>query len=127
MTTKESLNKYIEYEKSNGSGNPIFIIMMFQYSNKELIYQSGKHSGFPDLGSSADMGFYYDLDDAIITMNENAGDIRETIYDAGFILCHFPGLYQAAGTDQRMYFVWDKNKQGYFQQEEPEIFKYVAY
>ena len=127
MTTRESLMKYVEYEKNRGIDDPIFIIMVFENPSKELIYQNGKHSGFPDLGCSADMGFYYDLDDAIMTINTNSGDIRETVYDAGFILCHFPGLYQAASTDERMYFVWDEDKQGYFQQEEPEIFRHCAY
>ena len=127
MTTKESLKRYIADKKKNGYGTPIFIIMLFQHADKETIYPSGKRSGFPSLGASAEMGFYYNIDDAIETMNMNNADIQEMVYNAGFILCHFPGLYQAAGTDERMYFVWDDNKQGFFQEEEPQIFKHIAY
>ena len=127
MTTKESLNKIIEYKKAEGYGNPIFEIMVFENPNKEVIYPTGKHSGFPDIGASANMGFYYDLDDAIMTMNVNNADIRETVYDAGFILCRFPGMYQCVSSDERMYFVWNEDRQGYFQEEEPRIFRHIAY
>lgn len=124
MTTRESINRVIE---DRDGARPIFRIMVFEHPCKEHVYPTGKHSGFPYLGASDEVGFYYDLDDAIRAMNENWGDIREYTYNAGFILCQFPGLYQSSGLDERMYFVWDEDKEGFFQQEEPEIFKHVAY
>lgn len=132
MTTKESLLAYITTMTSqNRMQKPIFRIFLFEHADKELIYhrdgQPDKRSGFPDTGATADMGFYYDIDDAIRAMNENVCDIRETVYDAGFILVQFPGLYQCADTSQRMYFRWDDARQGYFQQEEPIIFRHIAY
>lgn len=127
MTTKESLNKVIEYKKGKGCGNPVFILMMFEHPDKELVYPTGKHSGFPDLGSTRDVGFFHNLDVAILSMNENNADIRECVYDAGFILCHFPGVYQEAGPNERMYFVWDEKRQGFFQREEPGLFAKCAF
>lgn len=115
-------------DENDNSPNPIFEIMLFEYPNKEMIYHKPEgdvHSGWPDTGCIDDMGFYYELDTAIQAMNENWCDIQETCYYAGFILCRFPGVYYA-GTS-RMYFLWDDEKEGFFEAEEPEIFKHVAY
>jgi len=129
MTTKEDLLKWVE-EESNmyfGGAKPIYSIMLFEYPNKEYMFPKGSNSGFPDLGANSELGFYYSLSEAIDVMNNNALDMRECVYNAGFILCKFPGLYNFAGSNVRMYFVWDDDKQGFYQQEEPEIFKHVAY
>ena len=134
MVTKDDLLEYVLYTKDHRGNiqndNPIFSLFLFTKPNSERIYNINgveKPSGFPDTGSSYEPGFYYDLDAAIEAMNENAGDIRETCYNAGFILCRFQGLYDGCGTWARMYFVWDEEKQGFFQQEEPKIFQHIAY
>ena len=115
-------------DKNDNVLNPIFEIMVFEYPDKEMTYPTTNgnvRSGWPDTGCIDHVGFYYELDTAIQAMNENWCDIRETCYHAGFILCRFPGLYQAALS--RMYFLWDEEKKGFFEAEEPEIFKHVAY
>lgn len=115
-------------DKSGNTLNPIFEIMLFEYPNKEMTYPTSKgnvRSGWPDTGCIDHMGFYYELDTAIQAMNENWCDIQETCYYAGFIICRFPGLYYA-GTS-RMYFLWNEEKNGFFEAEEPEIFKHSAY
>lgn len=134
MTTKEELLQYVRSEKErrgNRPGDdPIYRLFLFEKPDSELIYHIGEKdrpSGFPDTGSSSEPGFYYDLDHAIEAMNENACDIRETCYKAGFILCQFQGLYNPCCTEQRMYFLWDDTKQGYYQTEEPAIFAHIAY
>lgn len=118
-----------KYKDENGNApNPIFEIMLFEYPDKEMTYPTSRgdvYSGWPDTGCIDHVGFYYELDTAIQAMNENWCDIQETCYYAGFILCRFPGLYYAATS--RMYFLWDKEKKGFFEAEEPEIFKHVAY
>ena len=126
MTTKESMYKIIRETCEAPDDRPIFRIFMMEYPDKEIVYPTGKHSGFPDYGSSNEVGFYYSLDDAIEAMNQNMCDIHEFTYGAGFILCQFPGLYESSGTEMRMYFVWDEEKQGFFQKEEPEIFKHIS-
>jgi len=119
-----------KYKDENGNApNPIFEIMLFEYPNKEMIYHKPEGdvpSGWPDTGCIDHIGFYYELDTAIQAMNENWCDIQETCYYAGFILCRFPGLYSYAGIS-RMYFLWDKEKEGFFEAEEPVIFKHIAY
>lgn len=122
MATREDLLK-----NTGCPQPPIFEIMTFEHPNKELIYPSGKHSGFPDIGSTYSAGFYYELDTAIKAMHENWGDIREAVANAGFILCRHPGLYNSAGPDLRMYFLWDDDLGGFYEAEEPEIFRHMAY
>ena len=104
----------------------IYDIIMLEHKDKELIYESGKHSGFPDFGATASVGYYNKLEDAVLALNLNACDIREYVYDAAFILFRKPGLYQPCGPDERAYFVWNEQLQGFFQAEEPEIFKHSA-
>ena len=131
MTTKKDILAYVKDEQER-LGNPpnyqpIYMLYLFEKANEELVSKEGKPLGWPNTGSAYEAGFYYNLDWAIEAMNENACDIRETCYNAGFILCHFPGLYNCASTYARMYFVWDEEKKGFFQQEEPKIFAHIAY
>lgn len=104
----------------------IWEIMMIEFPDRELIYPSGKHSGFPDMGSSMIAGFYYERERAVEALHENALDIRETIYDAAFLLRRYPGLYQAVGKDGRTYFLWDAQRGGFYEAEEPDIFRHIA-
>ena len=130
MTTVEDIVKYVEERKEIIGFSPIFEIVMVQNNGKEQVYEKdGKiiHSGFPDMGTTSIVGYYYDIDTAICALNENWGDIRATIFDGAFILVKFPGLYDSCGLEQRMWFVWDEEKQGYYQQEEPRIFANLGY
>ena len=136
MSKYQEIQDYIKwyqekYTYKNGTKPiPIFEIAVFEYPDKELIYHKPEgevHSGLPDTGCMDHMGFYYDLDTAIKAMNENWADIQETIYHAGFILCRFPGLYNCTLTEHRMYFLWNKERKGFFEAEEPKIFEHVAY
>ncbi len=134
MITKEDILKYVkeeqEYRGNDPSDKPIFALYLFEKPNEEKIYEKNgerKPSGFPDTGDAYEPGFYYDLDLAIEAMNRNVCDIRETCYNAGFILCRFQGMYSCCPKYARMYFVWDDEKDGFFQQEEPPIFAHIAY
>lgn len=130
MISKKDLLRWVDTERSRyytPDINPIYSLMLFENPDKELIYDSGKASGFPNIGHSYEPGYYYALDDAIEAMHNNTLDVREHIYNAGFVICRFPGVYNAAGTNERLYFLWDDNKQGFFEAEEPEIFRHMAY
>lgn len=129
----ERLRSYIKSfaEKYNCSESerPIFEIVLFEHPCKELVFEKdGKQlpSGYPDANLN-NMGFYYELDAAVEAMHENRCDIRETVFQAGFILCRFPGLYYAVTSDSRIYYLWDNEKNGFYESEEPELFKHVAY
>ena len=133
MTTKQDMLRYVNAERirrGNKDGDiPIFRLFLFEKPNEEKVYENnGKeyYSGFPDLGASCEPGFYDNLNDAIAAMNENVCDIREAVFNAGFILCHFQGVYNPCITSARMYFVWDETKKGFYQKEEPKLFHHIA-
>ena len=127
MTSVEDIRKYIEYKKkTEGIEKPIFRIFMMENADKELVYPAGIKSGFPDMGYNVDIGYYWDIEEAVEAVKNNVCDIRETIYDAAFILCHFPGVYQTTTTESRMYFRWDEEKKQYCQEEEPAIFAHIS-
>lgn len=130
MTTAEDIKKYVTVATrgSDPDGRPIYAIMLFEHPAKELVYEeNGVHSGFPDLGRTDEPGFYYDVDTAVRAMHENACDIRETVYSAGFVLVKFPGMYSPAGPKERIYFLWDDERKGFFEAEEPGLFAHVSY
>lgn len=104
---------------------PIFEILVFEKPNEELMF-NGKQSGFPDMGAQDNVGFYYEFHAAYEAIKENICDIHETVYDAAFLICRFPGLYNPVSSEGRIYFVWDDAKGGYNEAEEPEIFKHIA-
>lgn len=118
MTTKEDILNHIEWYKQyyKINQNPIFEILLFKNVDE-----------YPNIGCEDHPGFYYELDTAIQAMNENWSDIQDHAFHSGLILCHFPGMYQCAVPDARMYFVWDKEKEGFFQQEEPKSFEHIAF
>lgn len=82
----------------------------------------GKSLSFLDFGATMTAGFYHNIDDAVATIEENVCDIWETVYDAAFMLCRLPDVYQCADRNMRMYFKFDIDKKKYVQEEEPKIF-----
>lgn len=123
MDGKQRIEKYVEaYRAEYGKDNqPVYEIMLMDHPCKELMsVRDGKEvpSGWPDIGDNR-MGFYYELDRAIQAMNENWADIQEHCFLAGFITCHFPGLYNEVGPWGRIYFLWDEDREGFFEAEEP--------
>lgn len=129
----ERLKSYVDRVKNTiaegKSVSPVYEICLFRYPCKELIFEKdGKKipSGTPYANLNS-MGFYYNLDDAVEVMHDNVCDIQETVFHAGFILCRFPGLYYGAGPDSRIFFLWDEERKGFFEVDEPELFKHIAY
>lgn len=105
----------------------IYVLKLMEKSGADqLVYDNGKESGFPDTGCMYSPGFYYDLNDAIEAMHENAADIRECCYNYGFVIRLYPGMYNSACKDNRIYFAWDDNKKGFFEADEPELFGIIA-
>ena len=128
MTTIGDIRKQNDRKLAQGYSTPIYYIMLFEHPDKQVIGNTGRPLGWPDLGATDWPGFYYSLEDAIDALECNAADMRETIYNAGFVLVHYPGMYNnAAGSRERLYFLWDESRQGYYQTEEPDIFQHIAF
>ena len=133
MRSVEDVLKYAEAEmaKYNNIGErpkrrPIYSIVLLPDADKEIIYPSGKHSGFPDTSGLFDVGYYFSIQEAVTAMHVNALDIRETVYNAGFVVCRFPGLYDCPGPEARIFFRWSEEKQGFFEAEEPPLFGHIS-
>lgn len=123
MTKIEDILNYVKSAETE----PIYEIFCIENPDKELIYKDGQYSGLPDIGNSYSPGFFYDIYTARHFVKHNLGDIHETCYDACFILCKFPGIYQSVCKDSRMYFVFNHETKEYEQKEEPDIFSHIAY
>ena len=126
MVSKEDLlerarKEKEEYYEDSSWAVPIFEIMVFEHPEKLGIYD------IPDLGAFRNVGFVYSLDDAIEILNTNKCDLHEYFYRAAFILMKLPGLYVGSMSRNRMYFLWDQERKGFFQAEEPEIFSHFMY
>ena len=105
----------------------IYRIFVFTNPNKEMLNNEGKPMGWPDVGRMDDVGFYYEKETAIKALHENWCNIQDHCFNAAFLVQHEPGLYPMSSKERRIYFIWDKEKQGFFEQPEPEIFKNFAY
>lgn len=134
MTTVECLKEYVKNQltKRNSGPNhmPVYEIILFEHPDKKEYHEkNGKHTGFwsPDLGIVSKPGFYYDLDAAVKTMHENAWDIHSPILRAGFVISRFPGVFQTMGREGRIYFLWNEEKKGYFEADEPDTFSLFGY
>lgn len=126
MATRDAIISYVEEKVDPIPGFvPIYEIVLFERL-REWVTNDGKGSGLPDTSGFNNMGFYFELDDAIATMHENRCNIRETVFNYGFILVHWPGLYNnSSGDYERMFFEWDEEKQGFYEAEEPLWFEHL--
>lgn len=130
MATKSEILDYVDWYKKQYEvlEEPIYEIYLIHNPDKELYNNQGLPTGFPDNGYEETIGFYYDIDIAIIALRENWLDINEFgSYNAAFILCKFPGLDNAAGEWARMFFIWDDTAHGFVECDEPAIHHHMAY
>ena len=129
MNGRDRVSAYIEsHSEQYGNGKPIFEILVFEEPCKEYMFERNGElipSGYPEIGDNR-MGYYHELDTAIQAMNENWADIQEHCFHAGFVLCHFPGLYNDVGPWGRIYFLWDEERMGFFEADEPPLFAHLA-
>lgn len=134
MTTREDLLKYADRrmreqrKKGLPAFKPIYQIIIFEHPNKQETI-NGEPINYPDTGAIDYPGFFYSLNEAVEAMHKNTMYMHEGIYFAGFITCRFPGVYSYCLYDisERIYFLYDKKKNGFYEAEEPEIFRDVAF
>lgn len=105
---------------------PIYEIMLMSKDGSETIKgASGEDLGWPDCGTTDYPGYYHDLDDAMNSMHSNNADLRECVFCAGFIIKRYPGLYQTCNKEDRIYFKWCDEKNGFFEADEPPTFDHI--
>ena len=130
MTSREQLLAYAEEWKRHNpqSEDPIFMIYMMDFSHNWVTYNVpwlGYPVTFPCTGVIEEA--MYDcrdnLDKSIEILTENQMDVHDGCFGGAFITLKIPGIPPFTTSDTRMFFVWDEEKDGYIQQEEPDIFR----
>ena len=109
-------------------GKPVFEVFMIQHANKQMIGIDGSELGLPELGHMSSIGFYYDIWNAVDALHQNMGDFRaDGGYECGFVLVRYQGVYSSVIDRDRMFFMWDEDRKGYFEAEEPELLNIIAF
>ena len=80
--------------------------------------------GYPDIGNARTVGFVETLEKAGEILLNNVGDLWESIYQYAVIEDISPGIYSVP--EDRCFFKFDEDRQGYYPIEEPEELKNVA-
>lgn len=80
--------------------------------------------GYPDTGSRRCWGFYCEKDTAFQTLHENWTDIEETVYGYAVIEAYHEGISHYAFF--RQFFKFDRERNGYFEIDEPEGYEYFC-
>ena len=81
-------------------------------------------TGLPDYGSKHTIGFSTDFDQMELALNTNALDIQEGCYRFAFLEAYEPGVYPMAL--ERVFYVWDRERRGFFRAEEMECFRHLC-
>lgn len=80
--------------------------------------------GWPDFGSTAFQGFYYEKETAFNAVRENWCGIDEHCYDYAMIESILPGLYSYPRC--RWFFKFNRKKGKYEPIDEPDFMKHIA-
>lgn len=91
----------------------IYAIMTFEKMEIEPITQ------LPDMGDTRLVGWYAEKEDAIQAVKDNACDICECCYGYALIEAVREGLYQPADHDERWFFKYNSESDGYDPIPEP--------
>jgi hypothetical protein len=81
-------------------------------------------NGFPNLGSQRTWCYYKERETAVHALHENWTDMFEYFYEYAVIEYIEEGFISFA--DNRQWFKWDFEREGYFEIEEPECVKYFV-
>lgn len=88
------------------------------------INESKDYTGF----NLESVGWFPELEQAVKALNNNYGDLHEDqFYKYAFILFKEPGLYKSCGANKRMFFVWNEEKQGFYQEEEYKTWEFTEF
>ncbi len=95
----------------------MFFITCFSKLEKDKL-------GWLDMGSSRTFGFKSDFESAKTALNENICDMHEYLYLYAVVEEINEGIHPYV--ENRWFFKWDKEKDGFFEISEPEEFKHYC-
>ena len=79
-----------------------------------------------DTGYTRCFGFYPEYEAAVKALHENRCDMHETCYGYAIIEKIAPGIHPNCFYEERQFFKWDKNKEGFFEINEPKECKILC-
>lgn len=82
--------------------------------------------GWPDIGARRVWGFYTDKEVALKALHENWTDMWETCYDYAVLEPYYEGISGIGDREDRQFFEYDADKDGYFEIDEPREVRHVA-
>lgn len=99
-----------------------------------MIYRIVLIENSGNFDTKEDIGIFFYKQDAVNAMHRNIFSGKEGFYDCGYIIAHYEnlldyaveksqGIYEPPARQERFFFKWDKDRQGYFEDEEPECMK----
>ena len=97
----------------------LWFITVFEKSEQDDL-------GWPHMGASRCWGFYENKSDALLALYENRTDLWEGCYHYAVLEAYHPGISGYAFEYGRQFFQYDKEHNGYFEIDEPAVFKHTC-
>ena len=95
-----------------------WFITVFEYAEID-------NFGWPKTGHTRCWGFYTNKEYAIRALHCNYTDMQETCYNYAVLEPYYEGISGEVFDEPRQFFKYDKEKNGYFEIDEPEGFAHV--
>ncbi len=99
----------------------IWFVTVFKYGKQP----KSNENLFSDITDSRCWGFYFNRDNAVNALHHNITDMHERLYNYAVIEGYREGIGHEV-KEKRQFFKYDKERDGYFEIEEPEELKYLV-
>ena len=96
-----------------------WFITVFEYCEEDPL-------GWPKFGATRCWGFYCDKQDALNTLHENRTDLWETCNNYAILEPYYEGVCGIGDKEDRQFFKYDKERDGYFEIDEPACCKHIV-
>lgn len=77
-----------------------------------------------EIGASRTFGFTDTFEKAEHYLNNNTCDMYERFYRYAFVEEMYPAIHPVV--ENRWFYVWNNERNGFFRQEEPEVFRHYC-
>lgn len=82
--------------------------------------------GWPKTGCTRCWGFYSNKQDALNALHGNYTDMWEYCYDYAILEAYYEGIGGYSFNEERQFFKYDKEQDGYFEIEAPQGFEHIC-
>lgn len=104
----------------------IYCIYLTKNPYEKLLTYRGEELDIPGCHLEF-IGYYESYEDAAKAMHVSLEDEHyQEGKHGGFIVNRKPGITGFCDASERTFFLWNPDREGFYEAEEPEIFKYIA-